>query len=362
MRWWQTVRVRLVASYLVVVAAGAITLIVVASLVAPSFFDRHMAGMGQGRMAMMAGVEAELDAAFSSSLRQAMVVGVLVSLGVAFVVAWVVARRIIRPLDRVRTATRSLADGNYRERVPLPAEQELRALAIDVNSLAASLEDTEQRRLQLIGDLSHELRTPLSAIEGYMEGLLDGVVPAEPEIFASVAEEAARLKRLASDLSALSRIQEGVSPGSRVEVDLGSLSRSVATRLRPQYDDQQVELTVDVPELPVTGDPDRLTQVIVNLLGNALSHTPRGGKVEVSGHRIDDQVELSVRDTGHGIDPDDLPYIFDRFYRADPSIPGGSGIGLTIARAIARDHGGDVSANSEGPGTGAAFTLKLPAR
>jgi len=147
-----------------------------------------------------------------------------------------------------------------------------------------------------------------------------------------------------------------------VEVDLGSLSRSVATRLRPQYDDQQVELTVDVPELVVTGDPDRLTQVIVNLLGNALSHTPPGGQVEVSGRRIDDHVDLSVRDMGNGIEPGDLPYIFDRFYRGDPSVPGGSGIGLTIARAIARDHGGDVNAHSDGPGTGATFTLQLPSR
>lgn len=360
MRWWRTVRFRLLASYLLVVAAGAVTLIVVASWAAPAFFSRHMAGMGSG-MGMMAGIEADLDAAFVSSIRQAMLVGVLVSLAVALLVAAVVSTRIVRPLEGVRITTRRLAEGNYSERVALPVEEELRALAVDVNTLAATLEDTEQRRLQLIGDLAHELRTPLSAIEGYMEGLIDGVVPAEAETFASVAEEAARLKRLASDLSTLSRIQHGEGALRRIEVDLATVAAAVASRLRPQFDDQQVELTVHAPQLTVSGDPDRLTQVMVNLLGNALTHTPAGGRVEVSGRRAGDLVELSVRDTGAGIASTDLPRIFDRFYRANISAPGGSGIGLTIARAIARAHGGDVTADSDGAGTGATFTLQLPA-
>ena len=362
MRWWRTVRVRLVVSYLVVVAAGALTLILVASLVAPSFFDRHMAGMGRGMEAMMAGVEAELDAAFASSLWQAMLVAVLVSLAVALVVATLVAGKIIRPLERIRMATRLLAGGNYTERVSPPVEEELRALAVDVNTLAATLEDTEQRRLRLMGDLSHELRTPLSAIEGYMEGLIDGVVPAEAEVFASVAEEAARLKRLAADLSSLSRIEEGAGTQVRRAVDLVEVAEKVAGRLRPQYEDQGVELAVEGPPLLVAGDPDRLTQVMVNLLGNALSHTPSGGKVEVSARQVDHEVELRVRDTGRGIDAGDLPHVFDRFYRADTSIPGGSGIGLTIARSIVRAHGGELFAHSDGPGTGATFIIRLPAR
>lgn len=363
MSWWQRVPVRLLATYLVVVAAGAVTLVAVASLVAPSFFDTHMARMGMGRgMGMMAQVEGDVDAAFSNALRQALLVGVLVSVAVALVVAVIVARRIGRPLEQVRAATHRMAEGNYGERVPLPSEEELRALAIDVNSLAASLEETEKRRLELIGDLSHELRTPLTTIEAYMEGLIDGVIPAEPEVFASVAEEAGRLKRLASDLSALSRIQEETEGPEPVETDLGALTSAVSARLRQQYDDQGVALSVDTGSLPVWGDPDRLTQLILNLLGNALSHTASGGRVEVSGRITGEEVELSVRDTGRGIDPADLPRIFDRFYRADPSIPGGSGIGLTIARAIAREHGGDLTAHSEGRGTGASFVLRLPAR
>jgi histidine kinase len=352
-------RVRLLASYLAVVLSGALTLTVVASLTAPAFFAGHMADTLPG-LGMMAGMAEDLDTAFAVSMARALAVGVLVSVVVALVVSALVAGRIIRPLDRVRIATRRLAEGSYSERVALPAEAELAALAEDVNALASSLEETEQKRVQLMSDLAHELRTPLSAIEGYMEGLIDGVVPAEVETFASVAEEAARLKRLASDLSALSRIQENRGVTRRVEFDLGDLASSVATRLRPQFDDQNVQLLVDTPHLGVSGDPDRLTQVIVNLLGNALSYTPSGGRVEVTGRRRDSQIELEVRDTGRGLSDADLQRVFERFYRADPTTPGGSGIGLTIARGIARAHGGDVVAHSDGPGTGATFSLVLP--
>lgn len=360
---WRTLRIRLLASYLVVVLSGALTLAVVASVTASAFFAGHMREMipGSGMMAEMA---AELDSAFEASITRALATGVLISVVVALVVSAVVARRIIQPLDRIRAATRRLAEGAYRERVSLPAEAELAALSEDVNALAASLEQTEQRRVQLISDLSHELRTPLSAIEGYMEGLIDGVVPAEMETFASVAEEAARLKRLASDLSTLSRIQEDGGAIPRVDVDLGELASAVASRLRPQFDDQGVllELDLDHPPLVVRGEPDRLTQVIVNLLGNALRYTPTRGRVEVSGRRRNQQIELEVSDNGRGISPEDLPKVFDRFYRADPATPSGSGIGLTIARAIARAHGGDVIARSRGLDTGATFTLILPAR
>jgi histidine kinase len=356
---WRTLRVRLFASYLAVVLSGALTLAVVASVTAPAFFAGHMTDMLPGS-GMMAGMADDLDTAFAVSMARALALGVLVSVVVALVVSAMVAGRIIRPLDRVRVATRRLAEGSYSERVALPAEAELAALAADVNALASSLEETEQKRVQLMSDLAHELRTPLSAIEGYMEGLIDGVVPAEVETFASVAEEASRLKRLASDLSALSRIQEDGGVTHRVEFDLGDLASSVATRLRPQFDDQNVQLLVDTPHLAVSGDPDRLTQVIVNLLGNALSYTPSGGRVEVTGRRRDSRIELEVRDTGRGLSDADLQRVFERFYRADPTTPGGSGIGLTIARGIARAHGGDVVAHSDGPGTGTTFSLVLP--
>jgi len=354
----RTLRGRLLISYLAVVAVGAVALVVVAGLAAPTFFHGHVVDMSHGA-GMMNGVTADVEAAFDSSLRRALLVAVVVSVGAALVVAPLVARRILRPLDRIRTATRRLADGDYTDRVELPAEEELAALAADVNALASSLDATERRRLQLIADVSHELRTPLTAIEGFMEGLIDGVIPAEAETFASVAEEASRLKRLAADLSTLSRVDEP-SALRHDPLDLGDVVRKAADRLRPQFDDQEVALAVELPPLPVIGDPDRLTQVIVNLLGNALAHTPSGGRVTVGGRLRDGKAVVTVADTGTGIGEHDLERIFERFYRADSNRSGGTGIGLTIAREIARAHRGDVTAHSDGPGRGAVFTVSLP--
>ncbi|MDP2624176.1 MAG: HAMP domain-containing sensor histidine kinase [Actinomycetota bacterium] len=352
MRVWRSLRFRLFASYLLVIGISAGTLFLVSGIFAPVFFHDRLMGMDHG---MGAAVEEALD----SSLRRALVIAVAVGSTVALGVAAFVGGRILRPVERIRRASHRLAGGDYAEPVPLPAETELAALAADINTLAASLEATERRRQELLADLSHELRTPLTAIEGYMEGLIDGVIPAEPETFASVADEAARLKRLAADLLVLSRIDE--STGNPVaEVDLGAIARGVTDRLRPQFEDQGVAVTVDCPKLTVRGDPDRLTQVVLNLLGNALAHTRAGGRVDVRGHRTNGSVELEVADDGVGIDPAVLEHVFDRFYRADPSRPGGTGIGLTIARRIARTHGGDLWARSSGLGNGATFTLIIP--
>lgn len=356
MRALRTLRARLLASHLIVAAAGVITFVVIAAVAAPTFFHGHVAHGG----GMMDGSSVEIERAFDSALRRAFVVAVGASAAAAVVVVSLVVRRILRPVDRIRSATRRLAGGDYRERVDPPAEVELAALAADVNALAASLEMTERGRMQLMADVSHELRTPLTAIEGFMEGLIDGVVPAEAETYASVAEEAARLKRLAEDLSALSRSDE--PEGLRQEiVDLGSLTEKVAQRLQPQFDDKQVELVVDLPALLVVGDPDRLTQVIVNVLGNALGNTPAGGRVAVTGRADRGRVVLTINDTGIGIEERDLERIFERFYRATSSRSHGTGIGLTIARGIARSHRGDLTAQSEGLGRGSTFTLALPA-
>jgi len=352
----RTLRARLLASHLIVAAAGVVTFVVIAAVAAPTFFHGHIVHGG----GMMDGSTVEIERAFDSALRRAFVVAVGASAVAAVVVVSLVVRRILRPVDRIRSATRRLAGGDYRERVDPPSEAELAALAADVNALAASLEATERGRMQLMADVSHELRTPLTAIEGFMEGLIDGVVPAEAETYASVAEEAARLKRLAEDLSALSRSDE--PEGLRQErVDLGSLAGKVAQRLRPQFDDQQVDLVVELPALLVVGDPDRLTQVIVNVLGNALGNTPAGGRVTVTGRADHGRVVVTIIDTGVGIEARDLERIFERFYRATSSRSGGTGIGLTIARGIARSHHGDLTVQSEGLGRGATFTLALPA-
>jgi histidine kinase len=238
-------------------------------------------------------------------------------------------------------------------------------LATDVNTLAAALADTESRRTRLLGDVAHEMRTPLTALDGYVEGLIDGVFAPTSDIFASLSDELRRLHRLANDLSSLSRTQERGLDLHPVDADLADLTRRAAARLAPQFLDAQVTLTVNAdPVLPVNVDPDRITQVLTNLLGNALLATPSGGTVTVTAHLTAGGGEVVVTDTGVGLAEQDVERVFERFYRA----PGqsrrstGSGIGLTIARGIARGHGGDVTASSAGPGQGASFTLAVPLR
>jgi histidine kinase len=281
---------------------------------------------------------------------------------IAVLLAAVLSGRIMRPIGRIRAAARRLAGGHYDERIPLPADTELSELAEDFNELAVTLQETEVRRMQLVSEVAHELRTPLTTIQGYMEGLIDGVLDPSEEVYASVADEAARLQRVAADLSVLSRIEEGAIPFKFEPVDLAAVAAKVANHLRQQYVDQNVALDLRTEkQLPVSGDADRLAQVFTNLIGNALGHTPAGGRVVVTSEQVGDTARVTIKDTGHGITPEDLGRVFDRFYRAerDPHSTG-TGIGLTIARSIVRSHRGDVSASSEGLGRGAEFVVEIP--
>jgi histidine kinase len=270
--------------------------------------------------------------------------------------------RILSPLQAVSRSTRRLAEGAYDQRVDPPAEPELAALANDVNALAATLESTEQRRVHLIAEVAHELRTPLSTIEGYLEGLLDGVFQPTEEIFAASGREVRRLKRLADDLSELSRAEEGAQPLDLETVDLVALADLVAGNLETQAHAKNIELTVRAASqhIPVYVDRDRITQVLTNIVGNALTYTDPGGSVAVTVRTQDRSAIVEVVDTGRGLTPDQLTVVFERFYRADHTGPGGSGIGLTIAQAITRRHRGDITATSPGPGKGSTFTLTLP--
>ena len=360
---------RLLLSYAAVAVIGAVVAYLTVRLLAPRLFDQHVgmmngAGNGMG-MGMGATTQAGVREAFQSALNTALIIGVLASVAAAVVVAWLVTGRLLRPLDAVRTATTQIAAGRYEVSVPLPSEPELAALATDVNTLAHTLADTETRRTRLLGEVAHELRTPLTALDGYVEGMIDGVFAPSPEIFASLSEELRRLHRLADDLSSLSRAQEQGLDLHRVDADLAGLASRAAARLAPQFQDAHVALTVNAGTvLPVWVDPDRITQVLTNLLGNALLATPTGGTVTITARRAAAGGEVVVTDTGVGLSAQDVERVFERFYRApgQPRRSAGSGIGLTIARGIARGHGGDVTASSAGPGRGASFTLVLPSR
>jgi histidine kinase len=221
-------------------------------------------------------------------------------------------------------------------------------------------------RRRLIGDASHELRTPLTAIKGSMEGLMDGVLPATAETFQQIQSEAERLNRLVDDLQELSRVEAHAYELDLKPWDVALLVQSVTKRLAPQFEAKRIsldlELSQDLP--PVLADEGRLIQVLTNLMGNALQHTPHNGRVSIAARRMGLEVLISVQDTGAGISPEHLSHIFDRFYRADASrsrrAGGGSGIGLTIARALVEAQGGRLWAESRGQGQGSTFTFTLP--
>ena len=364
---------RLFASYTLVIAIGAAVSYVTVRLLAPAFFDHEMRmlggdhmGMGPGAPGGAGGPPASVQPAFLSALTTALLLGMLASVVAAALAAGFVARRLARPLTVVRAATRHIAAGRYEARVPVPAEPELAGLADDVNTLAASLADTEVRRVRLLGEVAHEMRTPLTALEGYVEGLIDGVFAPEPEVLGAASDELRRLRRLADDLSTLSRAEEQRLELNLTDTDLAGLARQAVGRLAPQFSDSDVALTADGAQaLPVRADPDRITQVLTNIIGNALVATPAGGSVTVRASATGGFAQVAVTDTGVGLAAADIERVFERFYRAPGQRPrrsGGSGIGLTIARDIARAHGGDVIAASPGPGHGATFTLAVPLR
>lgn len=372
-----SLRTRMIAVQLLVIALGAVTLVVLVELLAPSFFssdlqrmndmmtDSNMMGDMMARPSasefLTPSVEADLRDSFDSSFRKALAISLLVAGLGSIAVSRFTTRRILAPLESVRLTTRNLASGAYDQRIDLPSETELAALAEDVNELAEALETTEQRRIQLISEIAHELRTPLTTIEGYLEGMLDRVFEPNDEVLAASSREVRRLKRLADDLSAVSKAEEGSQPLALERLDLAELLAAVISQLRFQFEAKGVEVSVvAVSSVDVRGDRDRLIQVLTNVIGNAVAYTDSGGHITVSMTGDDTDAVVEVTDTGRGLTGEEHTAVFERFYRADNSGPGGSGIGLTIARAIARRHGGDIIATSPGPGEGSTFSLRLP--
>ena len=359
-------------SYLIVILVGGSVLAVSVSLVLPGAFNRHMSGMS-GMMGMMGGNHGmgSLFQSFRDGVYDALILSALAASAAALAVGMFITRQIIAPIRALSQASRRIAAGSYNERVTLTKENpddldELGELAQDFNRMAENLEQTEALRRQLIGDVSHELRTPLTAIKGSMEALIDGVLPADPETFAQIYQEADRLQRLVNDLQELSRIEGGAFKLDLQPLLLADLLQTTTTRLSQQYAEKGVRLEIVLPaDLPeIWADADRLSQVLFNLIGNALQYTPAGGQVDVAARRQGDEVHVSVQDTGIGIAAENLPHVFDRFFRADRSRSrgsGGSGIGLTIAKRLVEAHGGRIWVESPGLGKGSTFTIALPA-
>jgi signal transduction histidine kinase len=298
-------------------------------------------------------------------LAGAVFAGIALSLTTGAIAAILISRLIVRPIEQMRTAARLMTTGHYDARVPAPSTPELAGIAADLNTLSGRLDETEKRRVRLVSDLAHELRTPLTILRGQLDALADGLYQPGPELVGSMGEEVERLRRLTDELSHLSRAEEDAYQIQPRDTDLSAIAHGIADRLRPEFDQSGVALSVtSVDAVRAPADPDRVSQILVNLLTNALAACDRGGRVIVSLGYEGDLAVLRVTDNGCGIAPEDLDLIFERFERrvpvGHPAPHQGSGIGLTIARALAHAHGGTLTAHSPGPGRGAVFTLALP--
>ena len=361
---------KLFLSYLAIIVVGVVVLILASQFVLPASFNRHMAGMGMGNGNMMGmnsnGTMSQLYVDFRASFNEALMYAALAATVVAVLLSLLFSRGVIAPVQAMSLATQRIADGRYDERVQVDGADELAQLAMRFNQMAEKLNQIESMRRRLIGDVSHELRTPLTAIKGSMEGLMDGVLPATDETFQQIHAEADRLNRLVDDLQELSRVEACAYQLDIRPVDVSLLMQTVTKRLAPQTESKRISLDLDLsPDLPpVLADEDRAIQILTNLTGNALQYTPEGGRIDISAKRLNNEIQISIHDTGVGIPAEHISRIFDRFYRVDKSRSrasgGGSGIGLTIARALVEAHGGRIWAESAGNRQGSTFTFTLP--
>ena len=363
----RSMRSRLLASYLGLSAVAVAVLFVTVRITAPSFFDRHIGSMsfmhGPGG-AEMTTEAARIDDALARSLNEGFLVAAAVALPLAIIASVVVARQVSRPLRSLASASHRIADGDYSQRVAVEGPTELVELGQSFNAMAAALENVERRRIALIGDVAHELRTPVTVLRGYVEGLADGVFPASEETWTKLDAETAHLSRLVEELQELSRAEAGQLLLTAAPVNPSDIVKTAVERLRVPFADKGLRLEMVAPDgLPaVLADPERLVQVLSSLLGNALRYTPAPGNVLIAASHEGGNVAFAVSDSGIGLLAADLPRVFERFYRVDPSrarTSGGSGVGLTIARALATAMGGTLRAESAGPGNGSTFTLEL---
>ena len=355
---------RLLLANIVVIAVGSATLFLTVGLVAPGAFDAAMghAMNGTGGMDEMMGNL--VRAAFHDAVQKSLLLAVLAASIAAVVVSVALSTRLSKPISRLAQASRRIAAGRYAERVPVTSEDEIGELADSFNTMAASLETTERRRLELVGDVAHELRTPLATLEGYLEGLEDGVIQPREATWTLLRGETARMARLVNDLQELWRAEAKQLPLAIEPVDVGAVAATAVDRFSAVASERAVKLRLDATQAPpALADRARLTQVVDNLLSNAVRYTAEGTTITIGVRGDDETVTLSVADQGPGLTEEQRAKVFERFYRIDPSRSralGGSGIGLAIAKALVGLMDGRIWAESEGEGHGATFRVALP--
>jgi signal transduction histidine kinase len=354
---------RLLVAQALVLVAGALTTWIVASATGPGIFHDHLERAG---VSHTADETRHVEEAFASALLVSLSVALLAAVVLALAVSWYFSRRVHRSISPVTAAASEVAAGRYDVRVPDPGlGGEFATLTRTFNALAERLAAVESTRRRMLADLAHEMRTPLATVDAHLEAVEDGVRTLDRATLEVLRGSTRRLRRLAEDIGAVSRVEEGGLVVDPRPVDPAALTEAASDTARERYAAKGVRLetSIDTHDF-VLADADRIGQVLTNLLDNALRHTPAGGTVTLSCSRHDRWVQLTVSDTGEGIAGEHLAHVFDRFYRVDSARDrdhGGSGIGLSIAKALVEAHGGGISVTSAGPGEGAAFTVRLPA-
>jgi signal transduction histidine kinase len=308
----------------------------------------------------------QLEQQFLDRTRSILVIGAALAVGLALIMGALLSRSLTAPLRRLAMAVRAVAAGDLNQRVQVEGSTEMEEVALAFNEMTAALGASEQQRQNMVADVAHELRTPLSVVQGNLRAILDDVYPLDKAEISRLYDETRLLNRLVDDLRELALADAGQLRLYLRPMDVAQVIQSTAESLTLAAEAQEVSLltqmATDLP--PVQADPDRVAQVLRNLLVNALSHTPSGGSVTVSAAPADDAVEIAVADTGEGIAGEDLPHVFERFWRSDPARArtGGSGLGLSVAQSLVEAQGGRIWAESTlGQGSTFRFTLRTGA-
>jgi signal transduction histidine kinase len=295
--------------------------------------------------------------------RTALTAGIIAG-SLSLILALLLAYQLLRPIRALTGATERLAQGELSQRVEVGGDDEIARLADTFNRMAASLQQAEQSRRAMTADIAHELRNPLAVQRANLEAIQDGIYPLRPENLEPILEQNHLLTRLVEDLRTLALADADELDLDRTQVDIVNLAKRVVDRFQPQMMTNQIHVDLSSPEkcAPISLDPGRIEQILGNLLSNAMRYTPAGGHIDIALNCSQSRIQLVVRDSGPGIPEEALPYIFERFYRADKArsrSEGGSGLGLAIARQLARAHGGTLTAENH-PEGGAVFTLSIP--
>lgn len=354
---------RLFFSHLLVMIVGLGSFVIIAKYSSPRMFILRLEQLEKTGIFTVRSARTYLVEGFHNAWNHSTLWSVIVGATAAGGISYLASKRIMRPLQQIKQITQKFAAGNLTERMPESEIPELNQLGVSFNRMASSLEGVEKRRRDLISDLTHELRTPLTVVRGYLEELADGRIEGTPELYLRLVRETRRLERLIYDLQELSQVEAGYLSVNLQKVNLRPLLESLITKFTDQLLEDGPVLQLNCPkEIPlVLADIDRTEQILVNLLGNAICYTQKGS-ITVKVWKDNLYLWIAIIDTGVGIAQEDIPYVFERFWRADrsrSSHSGGRGLGLAIARKLVELQNGWIEVESE-LGKGSTFRFCLP--